>query len=135
MIEDLATDPITGIKKIAAGGYIAGALTKENDLYVWGGRQGQETPLPDIGGIPESVDLEGEDMLDFGVGDRHIIVLTMSHRLWVIGKNSNGQGGEGNQKEIGSWKEVTLPLKKGQKVVKVYAGYRSSFALVDGEEE
>ena len=135
MIEDLATDPITGIKKIAAGGYIAGALTNENDLYVWGGRQGQEPPLPDMVGIPESVDIEGEDVLDFGVGDRHIIVLTMSRRLWVVGNNSNGQLSDGSRKEIRSWKEVILPLKESQKIVNVYAGYRSSFALVDGEEE
>jgi len=135
MLEDLTSDPITGIKKIAAGGYIAGALTNENDLYVWGGRQGQETPLPDMSGIPESVDIEGEDILDFGVGDRHIVVLTMSHRLWVIGNNSNGQCGDGSKNEIGAWKEVTLPLHKGQKIVKVFEGYKTSFAIVDGEEE
>jgi len=129
-----ATVPITGVKKIAAGGYVAGALTNENDLYVWGGRQGQETPLPDMTGIPESVDIEGEDILDFGVGDRHIIALTMSYRLWVVGNNFNGQVSDGNQNDIGAWREITLPLKTYQKVVKVYAGYRSSFALVDGEE-
>ncbi|TVY46061.1 E3 ubiquitin-protein ligase [Lachnellula occidentalis] len=135
VIEDLASDPITGIKKISAGGYIAGALTNENDLYVWGGRQGQETPLPDMSGIPDSVDIEGEDILDFGVGDRHIVVLTMSHRLWVIGNNSNGQCGDGSNNEIGAWKEVILPLDKGQKIVKVYGGYKTSFAIVDGEAE
>jgi alpha-tubulin suppressor-like RCC1 family protein len=82
-----------------------------------------------MGRTPESVDMDGEDILDFAVGDKHIVVLTMSHRLWVIG-NFNGQTDDGVQK---TWKEITLPLKKGQKVVKVYAGYRASFALVDGE--
>jgi hypothetical protein len=82
-----------------------------------------------MGRTPESVDIEGEDILDFAVGDRHIVALTMSHRLWVIG-NFNGQGDDSCQK---AWKEMTLPLKKGQKAVKVYAGYRTSFALVDDE--
>lgn len=134
VIEDLTTVPITGIKKIAAGGYVAGALTNENDLYVWGGRQGQETVLAEMSGVPESVDIEGEDILDFGLGDRHIVVLTVSHRLWVIGENSNGQCGGNGRKDIKSWREVKLPLKKGQKIFKVYAGYRTSFALVDGGE-
>jgi len=129
LIEDLATEPITGITKISAGGYVAGALTNENDLYVWGGRQGEEPLLPDMDRTPESVDIEGEDILDFAVSDKHVVVLTMSHRLWAIG-SFNGQGDDNVQK---TWKEIRLPLEKGQKVVKVYAGYRTSFALVDEE--
>jgi alpha-tubulin suppressor-like RCC1 family protein len=82
-----------------------------------------------MGRTPESVNIEGEDILDFAVGDKHILVLTMSHRLWVIG-SFKGQGDDSIQR---TWKEITLSLKKGQKVVNVYAGYRTSFALVDEE--
>lgn len=129
VIEDLSTDPIAGITKISAGGYTAGALTTDNDLYVWGGRQGQETPLPaGLSQVPEAVDVEGEDILDFGVGDRHIIVLTMSHRLFVIG---NYKGQKGDDILVKAWKEIELPLEEGQKAIRVYAGYRNSFAVVE----
>lgn len=69
-------------------------------------------------------------MLDVDVGMDHIIALSMSHRLYVVGSNSNGQLGLDVARTNG-WTEVVLPLREDQVVVGVLAGYKNSFLLLD----
>jgi len=111
---------------------VTAALTEGNDLYLWGGRTGQPKLLEDLSGSPTPVDIEGLDVLDVAVGDGHILVLSTGRQLFVVGAGGNGQLGLGpGIKELGDWKEVSLPLKDGQKIVGVHAGYKNSFVLVE----
>lgn len=114
---------------ISSGGYVTAALTAGNDLYVWGGRPGQEKILEQMSGTPEPVDLEG-DILDVGIGVKHIIALTTEHKLYVVGDNGNGQLGLDAEK-LSEWREVTLPLKENQHIISLHAGYKSSFVIVE----
>lgn len=132
MVEDLLDLPTGKIRKISSGGYITAALTVGNDLYVWGGRPGQTKLLEDMEDYPTPVDLEGLDFLDVAVGDGHILALSTDGRLFVVGAGRNGQLGLGeNVNDAVGWKEVVLQLREGQKVRKVYAGYKNSFIVVD----
>jgi alpha-tubulin suppressor-like RCC1 family protein len=130
-VDDLTDLPTGPIKKLSSGGYVTAVLTEGNDLYVWGGRAGQPKLLEDLSDSPMSVDIEGVDVLDVAIGDNHILALSADHRLFVVGAGGNGQLGLGpDVKELGDWKEVSLPLKAGQKIVGVHAGYKNSFVLV-----
>lgn len=129
IVEDLLDLPTGPIRKISSGGYVTAALTTGNDLYVWGGRPGQEKILEQLSGTPEPVDLDG-DILDVGVGANHIIALTTEHKLYVVGADGNGQLGLDVDK-LSEWREVALPLKENQHVTSVHAGYRNSFVTVE----
>ena len=73
---------------------------------------------------PTPLDLEGMDFLDVGVGMDHLIVLSMGRRVFVVGAGGNGQLGLGQDvKGVKGWREVCLPLKEGQRVASVHAGY------------
>ena len=125
-LSDLPTGPI---RKISSGGYVTSALTSGNDLYLWGGRPGQPKLLNQLSGIPEPVDLDGQDVLDVAVGVDHILALTTEHKLYVVGANINGQLGlDVNESSV--WREVTLPLV-GKQVVSVHAGYKNSLLLIE----
>ena len=104
-------------------------MTDDNDLYIWGGRAGQKAILEGLEGSPTPVDLDGEDVWDVSVGMNHILAVTMDRKLFVVGDGGNGQLGL-EAKELNEWKEVKLPLKEGQKIMSVYAGYKNSFVLV-----
>jgi alpha-tubulin suppressor-like RCC1 family protein len=131
-VEDLLDLPTGKIRKISSGGYVTAAITVGNDLYVWGGRPGQPKLLEQMEGYPTPVDLEGLDILDVAVGDGHILALSTDNRLFIVGDGGNGQLGLGsNIKELADWKEVSLPLKEGQKMVRVHAGYKNSFVVVE----
>ncbi len=106
------------------------ALTAGNDLYIWGGRPGQQKILSELSGRPVPVDLDGEDVQDIAIGFEHMLAITVTNRLFVIGSGSNGQLGLG-VKQLKAWEEVTLPLKENQQIVKVYAGYKSSFLIIE----
>lgn len=124
---DLPGGPVT---KIASGGYLTGALTLENDLYIWGGRTGETPIIPDIAEqLPTPLDIYEHDILDFGIGDRHMIVLTTDRTVFVIGEGANGQLGTQSMKAA-EWLEVTLPVPSGQEIVGVAAGPRNSFVLM-----
>lgn len=110
------------------------ALTDDNDLYIWGGRAGQKAILDGLEGSPMPIDLEGEDVWDVAIGMNHILAATMSRRLFVVGEGGNGQLGLGlDVKEIEDWREVKLPLKEGQRIVGVHAGYKNSFVSVNND--
>ncbi len=110
------------------------ALTEGNDLYVWGGRPGGKNVLEQLIGEPTPVDLNGEDILDIAVGTDHMLALTSNHRLFVVGAGGNGQLGF-DEKQISEWKEVSLPLKNGQQIISVHAGYKNSFLLIEDTSE
>jgi alpha-tubulin suppressor-like RCC1 family protein len=130
LIEDLLDLPTGPIRKISSGGYVTAALTAGNDLYIWGGRPGQQKILSELSGRPVPVDLDGEDVQDIAIGFEHMLAITVTNRLFVIGSGSNGQLGLG-VKQLKAWEEVTLPLKENQQIVKVYAGYKSSFLIIE----
>lgn len=124
--------PTGKIRKISSGGYVTAAITVGNDLYAWGGKPNEPKLLDKLEAYPEAVDVEGFDVLDVAVGDNHMLALTTDNRLFVIGLGGNGQLGLGAPEEfLKSWKEVVLPLDKNRKMVKVYAGYKTSFVLVE----
>jgi alpha-tubulin suppressor-like RCC1 family protein len=106
-------------------------LTAGNDVYIWG-RQGHPDLDEPLTGSPTPLDLDGQDFLDVAVGMNHVVVLTTERRMFVVGAGGNGQLGLGPAlKELKDWKEVSIPLGKGQQVVSVHAGYKNSFVIVE----
>ena len=105
------------------------ALTASNDLYIWGGRPGESKVLEKFAGSPSPLDLDGHDVLDIAVGDNHVVALTTDQVLFVAGDNGNGQLGL-EIAETNDWKQALLPLKSGQRIMSVHAGYKNSFAVV-----
>lgn len=107
------------------------ALTSGNDIYIWG-RQGYPELSEPLTGSPTPLDLDGQDFLDVAVGVDHMVVLSTEHRISVVGAGENGQLGlRSGVKELKDWKEVILPLREGQQVVSVHAGYKNSFIIVE----
>ncbi|CAK7244384.1 MAG: hypothetical protein STHCBS139747_005922 [Sporothrix thermara] len=141
------------IVKLAGGGYVLAALTKGQDLYCWGAYPGRRSvvlqgltsdPSPVvITAVSDTADatddlVEEADIVDVGVGDEHMIVLTARNSVCVIGSNANGQLGLGREWENASGTDVSLSWirvdnlssGKGSRVTAVYAGPRSSFVVV-----
>ncbi|KAJ9141891.1 RCC1/BLIP-II protein [Pleurostoma richardsiae] len=125
-LEDLPTGPIT---KIAAGGYALAALTEGNDLYAWGGHAARRSIVQDLTGDPTPIIVEEDDIVDFDVGESHMIALTVSGDVFVIGENGNGQLGL-DCKTADSWMKVDLDISSRRKIVGVAAGLRTSFILI-----
>lgn len=127
-MDDLRDLPTGLITKIASGGFLTAALTSGHDLYMWGGG------FPDEGldgmQYPTPLDINGWDFLDVAIGVNHIVVLTTEGRILVYGDGSRGQLGLPFEK-LETWKEVPLPLMKGQRIVGVYAGWKNSFVLIE----
>lgn len=141
IVEDLLDLPSGPIRKISSGGYLTAAITAGNDLYIWGGRPGLPKLMDELEDMPAAVNVNEHDILDVGVGENHIIVLTTEHRLFVVGFNDRGQLGVGGSarfkdiKQREKWLEVKPALKKEQRIVGVHAGYKNSFLLVEGTED
>lgn len=140
-LNDLPTGPIV---KIAAGGYVLAALTRGHDLYCWGGYPGRKPVLEDLTSDPAPIvvvlegvpptDMDDVDILDVGVGEAHMVVLTAAGHVCGIGSNANGQlGMDPNSRPAvtSSWARIDLPLLAQERVVGVTAGPRCSFVLVD----
>jgi alpha-tubulin suppressor-like RCC1 family protein len=113
---------------------VTAALTAGNDLYLWGGRVGQPKILDGMTGEPTPFDLDGEDVMDIAVGNDHILALSVDYRLFVVGSGRNGQLGIEGGLQLDEWMEIVLPLKHGYRPVSVYAGYKTSFVLVEAFE-
>ncbi|KAI2471769.1 RCC1/BLIP-II [Annulohypoxylon bovei var. microspora] len=133
LVEELEDLPTGKIIKIDAAGYMILALTEGHDLYVWGGHPGRRALLEEISSSPMPVVVEESDIIDCGVGESHIIVLTSEHDVYVIGDNTNGQLGL-PVKEAISWTRIPLHLRVGQVVCGVKAGQRTSFILIKDKE-
>ncbi|KAI1093421.1 RCC1/BLIP-II [Rostrohypoxylon terebratum] len=133
LVEELEDLPTGKIIKIFAAGYLVLALTEGHDLYVWGGHPGRKALFEELSGSPMPVVVEESDIIDCGVGESHIIVLTSEHEVYVIGDNTNGQLGL-SVNEATSWTKVSLHLKRGQVVCGVAAGQRTSFILIKDQD-
>lgn len=107
----------TPIRKIAAGGWICAAISREDDMYIWGGQPGGDTLGGRIDSLPEwnaGEDIKlvyiegGVDILDAAVGEGHIIVLTKNGKVWAAGEGHEGQLGLGvdDQRFEQSWKII-----------------------------
>ncbi|EMR08893.1 hypothetical protein PNEG_02676 [Pneumocystis murina B123] len=75
------------IQKIAAGGWMTGAQSADNDLYICGWlKLGKIVNTSDNKSEFNLVDLgENVDILDFGIGSEHIVVLT-TNGIYSLGK-------------------------------------------------
>ncbi|KAI0904917.1 regulator of chromosome condensation 1/beta-lactamase-inhibitor protein II [Ustulina deusta] len=129
LVEDLEDLPSGKIKKIAAAGYTILALTEGHDLYAWGGHPAHQPVLETLSGNPSPVDVEENDILDFSVGESHIIVLTVGGDVYTIGDNANSQLGLPLRKTA-KWVRVALSFP-GEVIVGVKAGQRSSFIVTE----
>jgi alpha-tubulin suppressor-like RCC1 family protein len=116
------------------------ALTTSGGLYVWGmgsvGDQNQSRAIPDICGIPNYVEVDGDaDIEDVAVGTSHAIVLTGDARLLVIGDNRNGQLGLGIDDAAcaQSWTRLHFSSPYLYHPVGVAAGPRSSFVIMSDQ--
>jgi alpha-tubulin suppressor-like RCC1 family protein len=89
------------ITKISAGGWLAAALSEDGALYLWGastpGRDGQLDMLrglePDELALVVLPNAEDQDILDFSVGENHIVVVIRGGHVFVAGENKDGQLG------------------------------------------
>lgn len=128
----------TPIRKIAAGGWICTALSRDDDLYIWGGQPGNMSAridaLPDwqAGEDVKLVDIDGGvNILDAAVGDGHVLVLTERRDVWVTGQGREGQLGlnnvnidfEQSWKRSGEWSNL--------QVLSVEASGWNSFVIVN----
>ncbi|KAI1136685.1 RCC1/BLIP-II [Hypoxylon sp. FL0543] len=130
LVEELEDLPTGKITKICAAGYLILALTEGNDLYAWGGHPGRPAILEGLSDSPMPVVVEECDIIDCGIGESHIIVLSSDHEVFVIGDNTNGQLGLPVD-EAKSWTKVPLNLGERQVICGVEAGKRTSFILTE----
>ncbi|KHJ36254.1 putative serine threonine-protein kinase nek9 [Erysiphe necator] len=130
LVGDLHHLPTGPIIKISSGGYVSAALTEGNDLYIWGGRMGHSGIFNDLKSNPTPVDIEGADIVDMAIGFDHILALTSEGKLYVVGYGDCGQLGNG-LKLVNNWCEIILSPEQCQNIIKVYAGYKTSFVITD----
>ncbi|VZI13811.1 unnamed protein product [Fusarium fujikuroi] len=135
VIQDLS-DLGEPIKKIAAAGYTAAALTESGGLYLWGmappGSQSRHNVFQDISELPNYFEVDGDkDVQDIGLGESHAIALTTDGCIYIIGDNTNGQVGHGKdvQDPISSWSKIDFTPPEGWAIIAVEAGPRSSFIV------
>ena len=125
------------IRKIAIGGWLAAAISKDNDLYIWGGQASEKQR---INALPESsaeeevklVDIDsGVDVIDVGVGSGHILALTSEGDLWAVGNGDYGQLGNGSDAFEEHWVKVAGEWEGKGKVLEVGCGNWNTWAIVD----
>lgn len=125
------------IKHVTAGGYCLAALTTSGSLYVWGQRSAgdkrtRHIAFAEVSGIPNYFQVDADkDVQDVAFGDGHAIALTTDGDIYVIGRNSNGQLGLGQDfgVEAKAWAKVELNIPDDSAIVGVAAGPRASFIL------
>ena len=125
------------IKKMACGGWMSAALSKDGALYIWGtGSPGMNKTIAPLreaaGGEVVLVDIsEAGDQLDItdvGVGNDHIAVVAENTYLYVIGDNSNGQLGVGSDTPfVDEW--TKLPRDRDFRAV--ICGPKSTFVFTN----
>ena len=125
------------IRKVAIGHWYAAALSKDNDLYVWGGQANEKqriNALPEPSGNEEVklVDIEGGvDIVDVGVGSGHILALTSNGGLYAVGCGDYGQLGNGSEAYEEDWVKVAGEWESRGKVVEVGCGVWNTWIIVD----
>ncbi|KAK6081296.1 hypothetical protein SCUP515_02984 [Seiridium cupressi] len=129
-VKDLIGLPTGKITKIAAGGYLLMALTEKNDLYAWGGHPGLPAMFDGLSRSPAPIEIGDNDVVDFGIGTSHSVILTKHGELWAVGENTNGQLGLPEKKKVDSWTRVPFPPMPGKSISAVYCGPRSTLVVV-----
>ncbi|KAI9681347.1 MAG: hypothetical protein M1817_002630 [Caeruleum heppii] len=124
------------IKKIRSGGWLTAAMARSDDLYVWGGRPGDEHRIRSLpGGADDEpvalVDIdEGVDVVDVAMGEGHVLALGGDGRVWAVGQGVNGQLGNGTRGFVKDWVGVNVGLPAGRRVEALDAGPWTSFLLI-----
>lgn len=125
------------IAKTAVGGWIAAAVSQDRDLYVWGGRAGEQRRMH---ALPELSDDErvrlvdingGVDIVDVGVGFGHMMALTADGEVWAVGDGEYGQLGTGERRYEEGWVRVRGGWEGKGKVVGLGCGVWCSWLVVD----
>ncbi|OQO08488.1 hypothetical protein B0A48_06358 [Cryoendolithus antarcticus] len=126
------------VSKIAYGGWLCAALC-DQALYIWGAtlpsKDNEIKVLTELGpdelelvDVP-SVGVESVDFIDVSVGDNHIAAVTANGRLFVIGDNTYGQLGIGEQVFSDDWVEVPWV----ESALRVQCGPQSTFVWVNAD--
>lgn len=126
------------IVKVASGGWLSAALSADGVLYLWGadlpgtdrgikclrevGAAAGEVVLVDL---PGGQGQESLDVLDVGIGDHHVAVVTEGKRLFMVGDNANGQLGLGDDGQ--TFHEDCKEVAVSSEVDSVVCGPRSTF--------
>ncbi|KAI9644172.1 hypothetical protein NHQ30_007525 [Ciborinia camelliae] len=144
LLSSLTSLPTGPIRKLSSSGPLTAALTTGHDLYIWGTNNtpsiipelsSSSSPTAYLDYDPIPLDINGVDILDFGIGENHMLVLTTEGELYVIGENGNGQLGLGEEEKgrCEEWRLVNLQLEEGsrKRFVGVWAGYKCSFVVVE----
>lgn len=125
------------IGKIAVGGWIGAAVSEDQDLYIWGGRAGEERRMH---ALPKHSDDEavrlvdingGVDILEVGVGSGHVIALTAEGEVWAAGDGECGQLANGEKKFEEDWIKVRGEWEGKGKVIGLGCGVWCSWVVVD----
>ncbi|KAB5582737.1 regulator of chromosome condensation 1/beta-lactamase-inhibitor protein II [Coniochaeta sp. 2T2.1] len=129
-VPDVGPQASGRIGKIAGNGYTLAAVTLSNRLYCWGGHPGKAPILRGLEIAPHRQNVRGKKVLDVGVGDSHLIVLTDDDKIMVIGDNTHGRLGIAADKAT-EWTEVDLELHgEVEAIMCVKAGPKNSFIIV-----
>lgn len=125
------------IAKIAAGGWIGAAVSEDQDLYIWGGRAGEEKRMHALPKLSDDetvrlVDINGGvDIVEIGVGSGHVIALTAEGEVWAAGDGECGQLGTEERRFEGDWVRVRGEWEGKGTVVGLGCGVWCSWVVVD----
>ena len=125
------------INKISSSGWIGAAVSQDHDLYIWGGRAGEERKIRALPNLPDDeyvrlVDIKGGvDILDVGVGFGHVVALTAEGEVWTVGAGECGQLGTGGRRFEEDWVRARGDWEGRGRVVGVGCGVWCSWILVD----
>lgn len=125
------------IAHISSGGWITAALSVQKDLYIWGGRAGDEELVEGLEGLESGnvslVNLGGGlDVEDVAVGGGHIVALTADGKVWAAGRGDNGQIGAYKPRFQREWKELKIGIE-GERARKVFARGWGTFIRFGGK--
>ena len=84
---------------------------------------GEDVKLVDIKG--------GVDVVDVGIGDGHVVVLTAEGEVWVCGEGGEGQLGLGRRGFEEDWIRIENVWERSGRAVAVGAGGWGSWIIVD----
>lgn len=131
------------VSKVAAGGWMNAALTEDRAAYVWGaGMPGtdktikllQEAGAGEVALVSISSSRDGDveplDIMDVGVGDNHIAIVTDGGRLFIVGNNKNGQLGlSSDEAWVDEWTDAPRVANKSN-FRGIVCGPQATFASV-----
>ena len=108
----------------SVGRYHNAAVTKKNELYVWGANESGQVGDGSTSDQEEPV-LIFSDAKTISLGDRHSAAILTNDDLYVWGKNKNGQVGDGTTKNTSD------PIKVLENVREVVLSGYSSYAVTN----